>query len=540
MADSPTVDDLQRDVDEALARGDATAAAQAIAVAWPHHVDLHPHRIRALYDRVAASAWEDDAWLVAGLAASYRGTSAHDRRASLPYRSAVDLLLTADPPPAPLVRAAVLVHRAAGDRRVGRLTEARASLAEARELLDTERDMPLSVRISLQAAVALQGGLVLVHVGAFTSARDELRIAQGLAERHLVRADRLECCGALAYVAYCLGELDEARELVDRARALLADAGSGPELARSGFRAPAEIAATLIAVDATRRDDARTHLDDLRPACTGTDWELLGRYAEATVAAIHGLRLDALDHLRRLHNLGTAWQEHGPVPIMADSLRASLLAHLGQTGAAWDLVRTLAPTEHHSTCPAMVAGRLRVLADDHQGALTEMADCLALGDAHSGRTLADVLLVVAAAHSGLGDQARSDHAYDRAARHATTTGILRPFAVFPAAASSALLDRALEREQPADVRRMLEGVRADRGVAEPVHIETLTERERVIVACLAERLTVAQIAGRLFISPNTVKSHVRSAYRKLDASSRAEAVDRARALGHDLRPDATA
>ncbi len=47
---------------------------------------------------------------------------------------------------------------------------------------------------------------------------------------------------------------------------------------------------------------------------------------------------------------------------------------------------------------------------------------------------------------------------------------------------------------------------------------------------------MTQIAARLFISPNTVKSHVRSAYRKLDATSRSEAVERARALGHDLRP----
>ncbi|WP_427795428.1 LuxR C-terminal-related transcriptional regulator [Clavibacter nebraskensis] len=540
MSDVPTVDDLERAVDEALARGDATAAAHAIAMAWPHHVDLHPRRIRDLYDRVPPAAWEDDAWLVSGLAATYRGTSETDRRASLPYRSAVDLLLTADPPPAPIVRAAVLVHRAAGDRRVGRLAEARASLAEARRILDTERGAPLSVRISLQATLALQDGLVLAHLGAFTAARDELRTAEALAERHLVRTDRLECRGALAYVAYCLGEIEEARELVGRARELLSGAGSGPELARSGFRAPAEIAAALIAVDETRREGARAVLDDLRPACAGTDWELLGRFAEATVAAIQGLRLDALEHLRGLHNLGSAWEEHGPVPVMRDTLRASLLTHLGQTAAAWDLVRTLRPVEHHSTCPATVAGRLRVLADDHQGALAEMADCLALGDAHSGRTLMDVLLVVAAAHGGLGDRVRSDHAYDRAARYATSTGILRPFAVFPAAASSALLDRALEREQPPDVRRMLEAMRADRGAAEAVRVDPLTERERVIVACLAEGLTVSQMAGRLFISPNTVKSHVRSVYRKLDASTRAEAVDRARARGHDLRPGPSA
>ncbi|WP_440696692.1 LuxR C-terminal-related transcriptional regulator [Clavibacter nebraskensis] len=541
MADAQTVESLEHAVDEALERGDAAAAAREIARAWPHHVDLHPHRIRALYDRVPPAAWEDDAWMVAGMAATYRGTSESDRRASLPYRSAVELLLTADPPPAPVVRAAVLVHRAAGDRRTGRLADARGALVEARRLLESERGIALSVRISLQAAVALQEGLVLAHLGAFTAARDELRIAEALAERHLVLVDRLECRGALAYVTYCLGEMEEARELVYRSRELLSADGGGPELARSGFRAPTEITAALLAVDETRRDAARALLDDLRPLCADTDWELLGLYAEATVASIRGLRLDALDLLRRLHTRGTAWQEQGPLPTMRDALRASLLVHLGQTAAAWDLVRTLAPTEHHSTCPAMVAGRLRVLAGDHQGALAEVADCLALGDAHSGRTLGDVLLVVAAAHSGLGDRARGDHAYDRAARHAATTGIRRPFAVFPASAAAALLERALEREQPPDVRRMLEGLRVESAPVAPVvpapsRVEPLSERERVIVACLADGLTVAQIAGRLFISPNTVKSHVRSIYRKLDASSRAEAVERARALGHDLRP----
>jgi LuxR family maltose regulon positive regulatory protein len=542
MADAEPVASLERAVDEALARGDHAAAAAAVAVAWPHHVDLHPQRVRVLYDRLDPGCWQDDAWLVAGMAATYRGTSETDRRASLPYRSAVDLLLTADPPPAPVVRAAVLVHRAAGDRRVGRLRDAGASVDEARRILDTERGIALGVRISLQAAVALQDGLVLAHRGRFTAARDALRTAEALGERHLVPTDRIECRGALAYVAHCLGEVEESRELVDRARELRESWGqrAAPEtraaLDRSGARAPAEIAAALLAVDETRRDDARAILDDLRPACVGTDWELLGRYAEAAVAAIRGLRLDALDHLRRLHDLGSPWEEHGPVPVMRDALRASLLGHLGQTAAAWDVIRGVAPAERHSTCPAMVAGRLRILADDHQGALAEIAGCLALGDAHSGRTLVDVLLVVAAAHRGLGDAVRSDHAYDRAARLATATGVLRPFAVFPAAASSALLERALQREQLPDVRRMLEGMRADRGIVAATPIEPLSERERVIVACLADGLSMAQIAGRLFISPNTVKSHVRSAYRKLDATNRTEAVDRARALGHDLRP----
>jgi LuxR family transcriptional regulator, maltose regulon positive regulatory protein len=52
----------------------------------------------------------------------------------------------------------------------------------------------------------------------------------------------------------------------------------------------------------------------------------------------------------------------------------------------------------------------------------------------------------------------------------------------------------------------------------------LTEREGVIARELASGRTVAQIAERLSVSPNTVKTQLRSLYRKLGASTRTEAV----------------
>jgi ATP/maltotriose-dependent transcriptional regulator MalT len=39
------------------------------------------------------------------------------------------------------------------------------------------------------------------------------------------------------------------------------------------------------------------------------------------------------------------------------------------------------------------------------------------------------------------------------------------------------------------------------------------------------------MAEQLFVSRNTVKSHVKSLYRKLEVSSRADAVERAREVG---------
>lgn len=60
---------------------------------------------------------------------------------------------------------------------------------------------------------------------------------------------------------------------------------------------------------------------------------------------------------------------------------------------------------------------------------------------------------------------------------------------------------------------------------------SLTRRERVILSNLDEETTLDEIASRLWVSRNTVKSQVRSVYRKLGVSTRADAVARARQYG---------
>jgi LuxR family maltose regulon positive regulatory protein len=59
----------------------------------------------------------------------------------------------------------------------------------------------------------------------------------------------------------------------------------------------------------------------------------------------------------------------------------------------------------------------------------------------------------------------------------------------------------------------------------------LSARERAVLGHLANRLTYAEIADRLFVSQNTVKSHAKSVYTKLGVSGRRRAVERAQELG---------
>ena len=62
----------------------------------------------------------------------------------------------------------------------------------------------------------------------------------------------------------------------------------------------------------------------------------------------------------------------------------------------------------------------------------------------------------------------------------------------------------------------------------------LTEREHEVLLLMVEGLNNTQIAGRLIVSPSTIKSHVSSILAKLGVASRTEAV--ALALRHKLAP----
>jgi DNA-binding CsgD family transcriptional regulator len=69
-------------------------------------------------------------------------------------------------------------------------------------------------------------------------------------------------------------------------------------------------------------------------------------------------------------------------------------------------------------------------------------------------------------------------------------------------------------------KRSRQGVGSGGVVGRPA----LTRREREILGLLAEGMSGAQIAGKLVLSPETVRTHVRNAMAKLGASTRSQAV----------------
>jgi LuxR family maltose regulon positive regulatory protein len=79
---------------------------------------------------------------------------------------------------------------------------------------------------------------------------------------------------------------------------------------------------------------------------------------------------------------------------------------------------------------------------------------------------------------------------------------------------------------PRPRRPVLDGTQLE----EPRILEPLTAKEQEVLGHLSELLTTEEIAAEMFISVNTVRTHVRNILRKLAASRRNEAVRRAREL----------
>ena len=60
--------------------------------------------------------------------------------------------------------------------------------------------------------------------------------------------------------------------------------------------------------------------------------------------------------------------------------------------------------------------------------------------------------------------------------------------------------------------------------AESERLPQLTKREREVLRLLADGLTNEEIGKRLFLSPETVRTHVQKAMRRLEADTRTQAV----------------
>jgi LuxR family maltose regulon positive regulatory protein len=148
-------------------------------------------------------------------------------------------------------------------------------------------------------------------------------------------------------------------------------------------------------------------------------------------------------------------------------------------------------------------------------------------------TLAEAHLLAGIAHLALGDRDAAAAAAEAALAAAEPDRLIFPFIVTEAAELLDVLPRHMTAHGSllADIVDVLEGTSAPSSDREPLaQQEELSPGELRVLRYLPTNMTRPEIARELYISINTVNTHVRNIYAKLDARSRSAAVSRAREL----------
>ena len=528
--DSSDFTALKAQVERHRSEGDHAAGLAAISVAWPVIAATDGRALRDLIESTPQELWADDAGIVAALGASYRSLRSPSRSAALPwFDTAQSLLARHDGSTDAATRAAVNLAHASALRSIGRIAGAREHVLTATAELAGQSLRP-AVRVRIQAQAALELGLLDLHIGEYSTALTHLRLAYGLSEQSLSRSEFVECCAALAFLLYTSGEFESSIELAAQTRLVAGDTG----LVTSRFGAPAVIAELLVAIEQNRITEVVSLSPVALAASRASDWLPLAHYAVGTASIVTGRFIEGLDELRRSLSSGQGWDVRPAILSASEGMRGVLLMHLGETAGATAIFESISPTHLHANCPGRFLAGVRLAAGDVRGALEALRGCDELGELHSSRTLIDVLMIRAAANYELGNPVIADIAFDRALLLASQNGMRTPFLLIPSATMQRMLGRAADRNQPAIVHDLLDDLLAGAGTPARAALEPLSARERDIAYHLYLDQTVTQIAAELFISTNTVKTHVRSIYRKLGASNRKEAVRRVRELGLHL------
>ncbi len=224
---------------------------------------------------------------------------------------------------------------------------------------------------------------------------------------------------------------------------------------------------------------------------------------------------------------------------LAPRLRSHLLQALargGETARAEQALAGMTAAERERGEIRIAEASLRLAQGDAQaaaGVLGPVVDGSApLQNAHLWDVQA--LLLEAIARDALGDAAAARRALEGALDRAEPERLLFPFLYDPA---PDLLDRhrRLGTAHAALIAEILDvlagrepGARPPRpqGLRDP-----LSHAEARVLRYLPTKLSAPEIAGEMYLSVNTVKTHMRHLYDKLGTHRRHEAVEQARALG---------
>ncbi len=261
--------------------------------------------------------------------------------------------------------------------------------------------------------------------------------------------------------------------------------------------------------------------------------ELVARYSRGLLRFGRGQLKEALEALSAAESV----RQRLSKDIVTVDPRVQLievLVRLGQTDAAAAAQAELSSDERSRAEMRIAEAAVCLGRGDPEHALAVLHPTIerSAPTIHPRVPQMDALLFAAAAQDALGDTRAVAESLERALDIAEADGFLLPFAMAPV---RPLLERHPRHKTGhatllSDILDLIAGSGLPRDEAPPLG-EELSEAELRVVRFLPSNLKAPEIAAELFVSPNTVRTHMRHIYSKLDAHSRKEAVDRARELG---------
>jgi LuxR family transcriptional regulator, maltose regulon positive regulatory protein len=223
---------------------------------------------------------------------------------------------------------------------------------------------------------------------------------------------------------------------------------------------------------------------------------------------------------------------------LTTELRAFLLhalVRLGETAQADAVLTETAEDERETPGIRTAVAALRLAQRNPRAATAALAPVLDGSAPGSHQVwLITALLLEASAQDALGEPETAGRALERALDLADSGGLLFPFLLHPV---PKLLDRHAQQRtaHPALIRKIsvLGGKTPTPPPARPPeHLpDPISQAEARVLRLLQTSLSAPEIARELYVSVNTVRTHMRHLYDKLGAHRRLEAIDRARALG---------
>jgi LuxR family transcriptional regulator, maltose regulon positive regulatory protein len=267
---------------------------------------------------------------------------------------------------------------------------------------------------------------------------------------------------------------------------------------------------------------------------TGPDIRQLLHLATGRLHAGRGHHHEALEEFSAAEHLQSQLEGSHALANQVTGWMLATQARLGLPGEARVALAALDDERANSGEIRNARAAICLTEGDPAGALSALADVLdGTAPVVGYVTVVEAQLLAGLAHRALGDQRAANQAAERALALAEHDRLVLPFMMMGA---RELLE-ALPRHETAHAALLIDILDIVHGASPPAkdqspspQTEELSPSELRVLRYLPTNLSRPEIAGELSVSVNTVSTHLRSIYAKLQASDRSSAVQRAREL----------